>query len=127
MTQLKAAPLGLVLGFLSVLVANAADLAPPMAYPVYVPLPAFTWAGPYVGATAGYANGFHSFNDLAGEFLGYPGLSSDESRGFAAGGTIGYNLQAGSLVYGVEADLSWLNNKSTYVDPQWRDQQFLPI
>jgi outer membrane immunogenic protein len=79
MTQLKAAPLGLALGFLSVLVANAADLPPPMAYPVYVPAPAFTWAGPYVGATAGYANGFHSFNDLAGAFLGYPGLSSDQT------------------------------------------------
>ena len=46
MTQLKAAPLGLALGFLSVLMANAADLPPPMAYPVYVPPPAFTWAGP---------------------------------------------------------------------------------
>lgn len=126
MTQLKAAPLGLALGFLSVLMANAADLPPPMAYPVYVPPPAFIWAGPYVGATAGYANGFYSFNDLAGAFLGYPGLSSDQSRGFAAGGTIGYNLQAGSLVYGLEADLSWLNNKSTYVDPNGAINNFYP-
>ena len=61
----------------------------PWHIPVYVPPPAFIWAGPYVGATAGYANGFYSFNDLAGAFLGYPGLSSDQSRGFAAGGRLG--------------------------------------
>ena len=76
-----------------VLNADAADLPPP---------PAFTWAGPYLGATVGFANGFHSCDDLAGAFLGYPGLSNDQSKGFAAGGTLGFNLQAVSFVYGLE-------------------------
>ena len=52
-----------------------------------------------IWALAGYANGFHSFDDLAGAFLGYPGLSNDQSKGFAAGGTLGINWQTGSLVY----------------------------
>jgi outer membrane immunogenic protein len=63
---------------------------------------------------------------LAGAFLGYPGLSNDQSKGFAAGGTLGFNLQAGSFVYGLEADLSWLNNKSTYVDPNGAINNFYP-
>ena len=63
---------------------------------------------------------------MAGAFLGYPGLSNDQSKGFAAGGTLGFNLQAGSFVYGLEADLSWLNNKSTYVDPNGAINNFYP-
>ena len=78
------------------------------------------------GATAGFANGFHTYDDLAGAFLGYPGLSNAQSKGFAAGGTLGFNLQAGSFVYGLEADLSWLNNKSTYVDPNGAINNFFP-
>jgi outer membrane immunogenic protein len=35
-------------------------------------------------------------------------------------------LQAGSFVYGLEADLSWLNNKSTYVDPNGAINNFFP-
>ena len=63
---------------------------------------------------------------MAGAFLGYPGLSNDQSKGFAAGGTLGFNLQARSFVYGLEADLSWLSNKSTYVDPNGAINNFYP-
>jgi hypothetical protein len=62
------------IGLLGAVGANAADLPPPPASSIYIPPPAFTWAGPYLGVTAGYANGFHTFDDLAGAFLGYPGL-----------------------------------------------------
>lgn len=49
---------------------------------MYVPprIVPFNWSGFYLGATAGYANGFHSYDDLAGAFLGYPGLANDQSR-----------------------------------------------
>jgi outer membrane immunogenic protein len=126
MRGFKAALLGFSLGLATVLNANAADLPPPSVAPIYIPPPTFTWAGPYLGATVGFANGFHSYDDLAGAFLGYPGLSNDQSKGFAAGGTVGFNLQAGSFVYGLEADLSWLNNKSTYVDPNGAINNFFP-
>jgi len=126
MRALKTAALVLSVGSAIVLEASAADLPPPVIPQMYLPPPTFTWAGPYLGATVGFANGFHSFDDLAGAFLGYPGLANDQSKGFAAGGTLGYNLQAGSVVYGVEADLSWLNNKSTYTDPNGAINNFYP-
>ena len=95
----------------------AADLPPRVAPAVYIPPPAFTWAGVYLGVTAGYAEGFHTFNDLNGTFDGYPGLANTQSGGFAGGGTLGVNLQAGSLVYGLETDINWLSNRTTYLDP----------
>ena len=123
---MKSGTLGLLLGLASALSANAADLAPPAVVPIYAPPPIVIWAGPYLGATVGFANGFHNYDDLAGAFLGYPGLANDQSRSFAAGGTLGYNLQAGRFVYGVEADVSWLGNKSSYVDPNGAINNFYP-
>ena len=95
---------------------------------MYVPSTAapFNWSGVYLGATAGYANGFHTFDDLAGAFLGYPGLSNDQTRGFAGGGTLGINWQAGTLVYGLETDIDWLSNKSSFVDPNGGINNFYP-
>lgn len=70
----------------------------------YAPPPAgaYNWSGFYIGGTAGYANGDHSSDDVAGAFLGYPDLANGQSHGFAGGGTLGVNWQAGSLVYGLE-------------------------
>jgi outer membrane immunogenic protein len=72
--------------------ASAADLAarnytkaPPMAA-----LP--TWAGFYIGAMGGYGSEDGGFASMKGGF---------------AGGTVGYNWQQGSLVYGLEADAAW--------------------
>ena len=48
--------------------AFAADLPSRAAPPVYIPPPAFTWSGVYLGATAGFAQGFHTFDDLAAAF-----------------------------------------------------------
>jgi outer membrane immunogenic protein len=97
--------------------AFAADLPTRNAPAVYIPSPTFTWAGAYLGATAGFAQGFHTFDDLNDAFFGYSGLANTQSNGFAGGGTLGVNLQAGSLVYGLETDINWLSNKTTYLDP----------
>ena len=95
---------------------------------MYVPAarPIFNWSGVYLGATAGYANGFHNADDLAGAFLGYPGLGNDQSQGFAGGGTLGINWQDGTLVYGLETDIDWLSNKTTYVDPNGAINHYFP-
>jgi outer membrane immunogenic protein len=72
--------------------AGAADLAA-RTYtkaPALAPLP--TWAGFYIGGMGGYAS--------------EDGGSSSIKGGFA-GGTIGYNWQAGNIVYGLEADAAW--------------------
>jgi len=108
-------------------VISAATTQHALSDGMYVPsgMP-FTWSGSYLGVTAGYANGYHSFDDLAGALLGYPGLSNDQSIGFAGGGTLGINWQTGSLVYGLETDISWLSNKSSYVDPNGAINNFFP-
>ncbi len=126
MTALKSVLFGTAIGLLSAVAANAADLPPPAVAPIYIPPPTFTWAGLYLGGTVGFANGFHSYDDLAGAFLGYPGLSNDQTKGFAGGGTLGFNLQARSFVYGLEADFSGLSNRSSYVDPNGAINPFYP-
>jgi outer membrane immunogenic protein len=68
------------------------------------PLPTpFTWAGLYVGVHAGY--GWSSIDWQEGIFSG-----SQDGDGWLAGGQIGFNLQSGRLVYGLEADAtgSWI-------------------
>ena len=107
--------------------ALAADLpsrvAPP---PLYIPPADFSWTGVYLGATAGFAESFVNFNDLAGGFLGYPGLANSQSGGFAGGGMLGVNFQAGNFVYGLETDINWLSNRTNYVDPNGAINNFFP-
>ena len=70
--------------------AGAADLpvkAPP-AQPMFLP---FTWTGAYAGANGGF--GWTTSGGL------------DASGGFG-GGQIGYNVQTGSLVLGIEGDVA---------------------
>lgn len=63
--------------------------------------PAFSWAGPYIGVTAGYGWGESRFDDGATS-------NSFDMDGVVAGGTVGYNFQPHSnIVVGVEADISY--------------------
>jgi outer membrane immunogenic protein len=71
--------------------AGAADLpvkAPPPAAPLYLP---FTWTGAYAGANGGF--GWTTSGGL------------DATGGFG-GGQIGYNVQTGNIVVGVEGDIA---------------------
>ncbi|MFZ1106381.1 MAG: outer membrane protein [Hyphomicrobiaceae bacterium] len=80
--------------------AAAADLGgrSKIAHSVPEALPSpLTWAGLYVGAHVGY--GWSSIEWQEGAFTG-----SHDGEGLLAGGQIGFNLQMGRLVYGLEAD-----------------------
>ncbi|WP_398476920.1 outer membrane protein [Tardiphaga sp.] len=75
--------------------AQAADLpyrsrAP---YTVQQPLNAYSWAGPYLGATLGYEWGSVS-------------NSPTKPKGIVGGATAGYNMQSGAIVFGLEGDIS---------------------
>ncbi|WP_026608132.1 outer membrane protein [Methylocapsa acidiphila] len=91
--------------------ALAADLPSRAPPPVYIPPPAFTWTGVYIGGTVGYAEGFHNYTDVG--YYDYGSTRQDQSQGFIGGGQIGINFQTGSFVYGLETDFSGLTNKST--------------
>ena len=102
--------------------AAAADLplrsAPAMTYDGGAPL--FTWTGFYAGLNAGagfgtdggrvVANGFSPANGFVagpptGTFGPFRGAGS--GVGFLGGGQLGYNVQNGLIVYGLEADLDY--------------------
>jgi outer membrane immunogenic protein len=89
--------------------ANAADLSRrhmPVKAPVYT-APGFTWTGFYVGINGGGAWGRSDWtNPLAstGDF---------NVSGGMLGGTVGYNWQAGRVVYGLEGDLDWSGVKGS--------------
>jgi outer membrane immunogenic protein len=101
MKQLLLASVGiLALGIGS---ASAADIVRPRPAPAAAPAyvaPPFTWTGAYIGINGGYGWGNSSFSSP---------FASDtfDSNGGLIGGTIGYNWQAGPVVYGLEADLDW--------------------
>ncbi len=86
------------------LAAQAADL--PQYRPSYkAPEPAymapiFSWTGFYFGVNGGYGFGK---SDWA-----IPAVSPSP-KGFVAGGTLGYNLQTGTWVWGIEGDFDWAN------------------
>lgn len=88
--------------------AYAADLpnrqAPP---PVYSP--AFTWAGLYIGLNAGVAWGDSRDIIVTGPTPAI--LSGGGGDGvFIGGAQIGYNWQSGSIVYGLEADIQYVDS-----------------
>ncbi len=73
--------------------ASADDMAARAPYVKAPPPVAYTnWTGFHIGGFGGYAS----------ENSGNPKM-----EGGFAGGTIGYNWQAGNIVYGLEADGGW--------------------
>lgn len=94
MKKFLLASVGLVA--LSVGSASAADMprraVMPAKAPEYVSQ-MYNWNGAYIGINGGY---------------GFSG--SNGSKGWLAGGTLGYNMQSGGpLVWGIEGDLDWTN------------------
>ena len=78
----------------------AADLPRP-AYKAPVFVAPFSWSGFYVGINGGYAWGDASVSNALGSF------TTNGTDGGLVGGTLGYNLQTGNWVWGVEADLDY--------------------
>jgi outer membrane immunogenic protein len=90
-------------------VANAADLSvkAPAPVPVYVP-PPFTWTGFYLGGNFG--GGWAS--TTATDNLTGANLTSNLG-GWLGGGQVGFNYQAGNIVWGVEGTFDWTSLNST--------------
>jgi outer membrane immunogenic protein len=85
--------------------AQAADMSTrgPAKAPAYAPVPYFNWSGFYFGLNGGGAWGNSSHTDVnLGNATGEFGIS-----GGLIGGTLGFNYQVGSWVWGLEGDLDW--------------------
>jgi outer membrane immunogenic protein len=92
--------------------ALAADLPrgrplPPPRAPVYVPF--FTWNGFYTGINAGYGFGTSKWTDTVTQ----SSTGGFNVNGPMVGATIGYNLQFGSFVVGLEGDADWTSIKGS--------------
>lgn len=108
--------------------ASAADMA---ARPMYakaappVVAPVFTWTGFYIGGFIGGAWSDHSVTS------GVPGVGFFDNNpfqsyghngaGFMGGGTVGYNFQVSSVVFGVEVEGGYLGASRTTVVPDTGD------
>jgi outer membrane immunogenic protein len=106
--------------------ASAADMAPApyTKAPVVVP-PVYNWTGFYIGANAGGAWGTSDpatstiftpsgyFDPSSVPAIAAAGLQHINSSGFTGGGTAGYNWQAGSVVFGIEADFNYFGLKGS--------------
>jgi outer membrane immunogenic protein len=96
----------LALGIASASAADMRRAAPaPMKAPAYV-APVFTWTGPYVGINGGYGWGS---SDISAPL----GVGSLDTDGWLVGGTLGYNWQMGSAVFGLEGDIAWSGIKGS--------------
>lgn len=91
--------------------AVAADLAarPYKAPPIMVS-PVYDWSGFYIGMNGGWGQSSTRY-DWA-NFL----VRSDNASGGTVGGQIGYNWQAGSWVFGLEAQGNWADLSRSYID-----------
>lgn len=109
--------------------AVAADLPMRSAPPAVYAAPIFTWTGFYVGGTVG-GNATRTSYDTAaiwdwegyGVGSGYAPAPAGNNTGFGliGGVHVGYNMQSGAFVYGLEADYSGAGGSQTntfgYVD-----------
>jgi len=88
---------------LGVTAASAADIVRPRPLPAKAPIyvePPFSWTGFYVGINGGYGWGRSNFADP------FP-TGNFHTSGGLVGGTLGYNLQMNSIVFGLEGDMDW--------------------
>jgi len=94
--------------------ATAADLgrmpvkAPPVAAPV-----AYSWSGFYIGGHVGGGWGESERRESPLFFAPQQVNDHNDLSGFIGGGQVGYNLQFGQWVLGVEGDGSWSRIKGT--------------
>lgn len=92
------------------LAAQAADLPQPSykAQPGILAPAYANWTGFYVGINGGYGFGTSKWDSPA---------ISPSPKGGLVGGTLGYNFQTGTWVWGVETDLDWSGMKGDATCP----------
>jgi outer membrane immunogenic protein len=92
----------------AVAIGSASALAADLPARTYTKAPAYVsaiydWSGLYIGGNAGYG----SSRDCRTNLTRAANLGCDDATGAIVGGQIGYRLQSGTFVYGVEAQGDW--------------------
>jgi outer membrane immunogenic protein len=94
--------------------AFAADMPArmPLKAPVAPIVAAYNWSGFYIGGHVGGVWGDKDWRDDVGVSLG-----SHDVSGFLGGGQIGFNVQSGNWVFGIEGQASWTNADGRHDTP----------
>ena len=90
---------------------------------LYSPTPAaqsFDWSGAYIGVVGGLGMWNSTFSDFD-ENMSY-GSVDLSGWGGSLGATMGYNVQMGSVVVGVEGDVNWSNLGASFYDNNYDAQ-----
>jgi outer membrane immunogenic protein len=108
---------GVALAALASSSALAADLPVRRGMPVKAPEPVvaygYNWSGFYLGGHAGGAFGEKCFT-----YLGVDEGCHDHN-GFAGGGQVGFNVQSGQFVFGVEFSGTWADLSGSHTSPNF--------
>ena len=88
-----------------VLCASGRHTAPRLQGRVHPVVAYYNWTGFYVGINGGYGWGTSDWSAVP--------TANNKPKGWLAGGTIGYNYQIGSIVWGLEGDFDWSNVKGS--------------
>ena len=86
--------------------AQAADIPPPVKG-IRSVVAYYNWTGFYAGINGGYGWGESTWSLLPGQTI--------KPKGGLVGGTLGYNFQTGSWVWGIEGDIDWSGVKGSVV------------
>jgi outer membrane immunogenic protein len=89
----------------------AADFPANRYYTAAAPLRAYSWAGPYLGATAGFEWGSVSHSPI-------------KPSGIAGGIEAGYNWQVGQFVFGAETDINLTGANDTFAPYKFSNPWF---
>src|SRR4051812_8118099 len=96
---------------LAFLATSFATQAPGIPRPIYKSprsvIAYYNWTGFYVGVNGGYGWGTSDWTAAS------VGIADLKTKGWLAGGTLGYNYQMGSWVLGLEGDWDWSNIKGS--------------
>ena len=108
----------LVTASLIVLGAAAPAVAADLAARPYTKAPAmiaavYDWSGFYIGANGGWGSSRSSWDFLPGVVTF--GEGSHDASGGTVGGQVGYRWQAGTWVFGVEAQGNWADFKGSNI------------
>ena len=71
----------------------------------------YDWSGFYIGANGGWGSSHNSWDSTAPFLVG--GEGSHDATGGVAGGQVGYRWQAGTWVFGLEAQGDWADLKGS--------------
>ena len=85
--------------------AQAADIPRPVYKGVRPVIAYYNWTGFYLGINGGYGFGKSDWSAVP--------TASNKPKGYLIGGTVGYNYQVGSFVYGLEGDIDYADVKDS--------------